>query len=198
MESILEDAKKDAVSRSDGWVYMEHILLAMARKYHEGSESDSGLKRWFSQRPLEWFESKLHELIDQHKSWCKDVPDPKLPVMLDPVTTEHLGDLMTKSSEVTPEMIIEKCADTELHDFIMEVQKDDDKSDDFGKTMEQILEMFKNMASGGTVRLKRLDQDSPSHPTVSMTTRMTMIDLKHKRLLMDHSRKRIQTQTYHS
>jgi ATP-dependent Clp protease ATP-binding subunit ClpC len=161
MESILEDAKKDAVSRSDGWVYMEHILLAMARKYHEGSESDSGLKRWFSQRPLEWFESKLHELIDQHKSWCKDVPDPKLPVMLDPVTTEYLGDLMTKSSEVTPEMIIEKCADTELHDFIMEVQKDDDKSDDFGKTMEQILEMFKNMASGGTVRLKRLDQDSP-------------------------------------
>ena len=160
MESILEDAKKDAISRSDGWVYMEHILLAMARKYHEDSESDSGLKRWFSQRPLEWFETKLHELIDQHKSWCKDVPDPGLPVMLDPVTTEHLGDLMTKTSEVTPEMIIKKCADTELHDFIMEVQEDQGQ-DDFGKTMEQIMEMFKNMASGGSVRLKRLDQDSP-------------------------------------
>jgi ATP-dependent Clp protease ATP-binding subunit ClpC len=159
MESILEDAKKDAVSRSDGWVYMEHILLAMARKYHGDPESDSGLKRWFSQRPLEWFESKLYGLIDQHKSWCKDVPDPDLPVMLDPVTTEHLGELMTGSSELTPEMIIKKCADTELHDFIMEVQKEE--SDDFGKTMEQILEMFKNMASGGSVRLKRLDQDSP-------------------------------------
>ena len=68
---------------------------------------------------------------------------------------------MTKSSEVTPEMIIEKCIDTELHDFIMEVQKDSsDDTDDFGKTMEHILEMFKNM-TGGQIRMKRLDQDSP-------------------------------------
>lgn len=165
MESIIEDAKKDAISRSDRWVFMEHILLAMARKYQSDSEPDSSLKRWFSQKPLNWFESRLYSLIDQRKSnYGKTSSNPELPVlpvMFDPVTSENLQDLMTKSSEVTPEMIIEKCIDTELHDFIMEVQKDSsDDTDDFGKTMEHILEMFKNM-TGGQIRMKRLDQDSP-------------------------------------
>ena len=165
MESIIEDAKKDAISRSDRWVFMEHILLAMARKYQSDSEPDSSLKRWFSQKPFNWFESRLYSLIDQRKSnYGKTSSNPELPVlpvMFDPVTSENLQDLMTKSSEVTPEMIIEKCIDTELHDFIMEVQKDSsDDTDDFGKTMEHILEMFKNM-TGGQIRMKRLDQDSP-------------------------------------
>ena len=160
MESILEDAKKDAISRSDGWIYMEHILLAMAKRYHSESTPDSSLKKWFSQRPLDWFESKLHGLIDLHKPVSTEKPDPGLETMFDPVTSENLCDLMTKSTEITPEMVVKKCTDTDLRDFIMEVQNGVDPFDnELEGAMNQILEMFKNM-TGGQVKMKKLDQNT--------------------------------------